>query len=238
MLLIYLLLSGINAINPGPCAKCLRPGRKNQLSIICKKCNLSYHRTCVEPLPSYRDCHLQITNSTWTCHDCDSTTTTSCIICIKQDLKNKVKCSKCDGRYHRPCLRKLHPKYRSNSIDWVCMTCSLNTTITTPTIHPPHNQLSLLRGIKIGHINIRDLLSKSKKDDITSLSQSLNFDVFCVSESWLTDEISDDEIQIPNYHVLRADRPGIKTHKERGGGVIAYVKEDYDIQILQSPFSS
>jgi hypothetical protein len=61
--------------------------------------------------------------------------------------------------------------------------------------------------------------------------------VFVISESWLWKNISDDEVQIPGYQMLRADRPNIKTYNKRGGGVLTYVKEEYTIIKQNNSFS-
>ena len=73
------------------------------------------------------------------------------------------------------------------------------------------------QGLKIAHLNIRSILGK-----MDTLKISLNenpFDILTISETWLTSDISDDEIYIPGYSLTRNDR--IEKH---GGGTLTFVK--------------
>jgi hypothetical protein len=80
-------------------------------------------------------------------------------------------------------------------------------------------------------------MSKSKLHDIKTILHIHNYDVFVITESWLWKNISDDEIQIPGYQMLRTDRPNIKTYNKRGGGVLTYVTEEYKIKQQNNSFS-
>jgi hypothetical protein len=114
----------------------------------------------------------------------------------------------------------------------LCKPCFDNSNITTPLLIKINNNKKLPRGIKFAHVNVRDILTKTKKDDVRIIIQQYNFDVFVVSESWLKPTIEDDEIFIPNYNIIRRDRPGDK----KGGGLLIYVKEDFEITTINSPF--
>jgi hypothetical protein len=81
------------------------------------------------------------------------------------------------------------------------------------------------------------LLSKSKLDDVHHAIIHHDFDIFCVSETWLTNKIMDEELALPGYHLLRQDRPGVKTHKQRGGGVLIFIKDEYTTQCHDTSFS-
>ena len=73
-----------------------------------------------------------------------------------------------------------------------------------------------MKGFKLGHVNIRSMLLK-----MTGVSKMVPlFDVFCVSESWLTDKLPDSKVHVQNYQTLRLDRVIDKT----GGGLICYIK--------------
>jgi hypothetical protein len=123
---------------------------------------------------------------------------------------------------------KTYPNYDKN-LEWLCKPCSDSSKTTTT----PLEELSIPqygRGIKIAHINIRDLMSKSKLHDMRTILHIHNYDVFVITESWLWKNISDDEIQIPGYQMLRTDRPNIRTYNKRGGGILTYVKEEYKIK--------
>ena len=46
-------------------------------------------------------------------------------------------------------------------------------------------------------------------------------DVICVSETWLKDPASDDDIALPDYQLFHRNRPPAKL----GGGVVIYIHE-------------
>ena len=49
-------------------------------------------------------------------------------------------------------------------------------------------------------------------------SELCNFDVICITESWLDGKTSDDDIKIEIYKLFRRDRPG-----DHHGGIRVYV---------------
>ena len=53
-----------------------------------------------------------------------------------------------------------------------------------------------------------------------------NFDVICITETWLNNNILDDEMSIEGYNLFRKDRDS--TEKQRGGGVAIYIKNELD----------
>ena len=52
-------------------------------------------------------------------------------------------------------------------------------------------------------------------------SELCNFDVICITESWLDDRTSDDDIKIENFKLFRRDRPG-----DHHGGICVYVRNN------------
>ena len=73
--------------------------------------------------------------------------------------------------------------------------------------------------IKIGHLNINRMYNKF--DQLQYVIQKHGFDVFCLTETWLHDDILDCMLEIDGYIMFRKDRQFSK-----GGGEIIYVKED------------
>ena len=81
---------------------------------------------------------------------------------------------------------------------------------------------------KMCHVNIQSLGSgeqgpttaaNTKLDQMrTILQHQHNFDVIALSETWLTQATTDDDIALQNYEVHRRDR-----EQGRGGGVCMYV---------------
>ena len=84
------------------------------------------------------------------------------------------------------------------------------------------------KGIKCCHINIRSLIKKF--DELSLLVRSIDIDILCVTETWLTESISDHEISLANYVLYRKDWP-----HNRGRGICCYVKSSYNAILKQLP---
>ena len=67
---------------------------------------------------------------------------------------------------------------------------------------PPPN----VHGLKISHLNIRSI--SPKIDSIRSLTKDKPLNIFSTSETWLKPSISDSEVAIPGYPIVRMDRQG------------------------------
>ena len=80
----------------------------------------------------------------------------------------------------------------------------------------------LKTGMKIAHLNINRLLNKV--DGVRELLIKYKLDTLALSKTWLTMDISDDEINIPGYLIAQKDRSNLS--KLRGGGVMFYVREN------------
>ena len=51
-------------------------------------------------------------------------------------------------------------------------------------------------------------------------------DIVCIVESWMENEISDDEISIDGYNVVRADR------NRHGGGVLIFISKIFIHRVI------
>ncbi len=77
-------------------------------------------------------------------------------------------------------------------------------------------------------IMYRSLLPKL--DELRVLAEDSNPGVFCITESWLSGEMCDNELSIAGYFLYRRDRD------RHGGGVLLYAKESIQVKTLpQSP---
>ena len=74
---------------------------------------------------------------------------------------------------------------------------------------------SSTRSLKILSLNVRSLLPKF--DEFCLVCASLSPDIICVSETWLSQDIPDNEIALINYQLFRKDR------NRHGGGVLLYI---------------
>ena len=78
------------------------------------------------------------------------------------------------------------------------------------------------KGFKIIFINVNRLLSHL--NEVKVFVDSTKADMYCICESWLTNDISDPEIAIQGYNHWRTDRLS-----RMGGGVIIYTKNNFRI---------
>jgi hypothetical protein len=75
--------------------------------------------------------------------------------------------------------------------------------------------------LNIGHINARSLVNEEKFEEISSFIFQKNFELFAITETWLNNQISNDDLCIPGFHaIVRKDRPNT-----RGGGVALYITQ-------------
>ena len=72
-------------------------------------------------------------------------------------------------------------------------------------------------GLNIGHLNIQHIMNKL--DTIKILTNQLH--IFGLCETFLSDVVSDVELQINNYKIERMDR-----QNKRGGGLLLYLHEN------------
>ena len=83
-----------------------------------------------------------------------------------------------------------------------------------------------LKGITVGHINIRSVFRKL--EEIVRILRVGDFDILCITESWLNKYVSDAMLNIDGYNMIRADRSA-QSGKQTGGGIILYHKNNLDI---------
>lgn len=90
-------------------------------------------------------------------------------------------------------------------------------------IHPnPGPWPAVSDGINICHLNTRSLLKPGRLDELyTELCCLHNFDIIGISESHLSNDITDDSVHIPHYNSFRRDR------NRQGGGVMIYVHDKF-----------
>ena len=72
--------------------------------------------------------------------------------------------------------------------------------------------------------NARSLLPNF--DELCALHENNRPGVVCIVETWLSEEITDSEISLPDYQLYRLDR------NRHGGGVLMYVHNNYSCKVL------
>ncbi len=93
-------------------------------------------------------------------------------------------------------------------------------------------------GISIAHINVRDILSTNTKDDVQRILHNFKFHILGLSETWLYDQIPDNEVKCSGYHTIRLDRPNVKDYKQRGGGLLLYILESFNVSVVNEKNST
>ena len=63
-------------------------------------------------------------------------------------------------------------------------------------------------------------------DNLKIECNDLNPHILCISETWLDNEISDSEVSIGNYDLVRLDR------NRHGGGVAIYIHVDFTYNVI------
>lgn len=73
-------------------------------------------------------------------------------------------------------------------------------------------------GLRAAHLNIRSLCGHYA--ELCTLLKNKPLDILALSETWLDDTVSDEEVAINGYSLVRNDR------NRTGGGVMIYVREN------------
>jgi exonuclease III len=90
---------------------------------------------------------------------------------------------------------------------------------------PPEVAADMIMSTCVHH-NVQGL--KSKMDDIRMNEKICGRDIIMITESWLTDTISDTDVQLENYNILRNDR----LNNNGRGGVAVYLSQQLLYQKL------
>ena len=91
---------------------------------------------------------------------------------------------------------------------------------------------------KFGHLNAKSWNRDDKFDEISELVKKNGFGVFAVTETWLSDRVSSDCLQIPGYSpIIQLDR-----HQRVGDSVAFFtanslvVKRRLDLELVAVVF--
>ena len=69
-------------------------------------------------------------------------------------------------------------------------------------------------------------------DEPATIADAHSPDVICVVETWLSDDIPNDELSVIGYHLCRFDRD------RHGGGVLIYLRDIFQVTCFPQPDSS
>ena len=91
---------------------------------------------------------------------------------------------------------------------------------------PPCNRNTKADFIKIGCLNVRSLYPKI--DQVQNVIEENDFDILGINETWLDNFISDQELLLNQYNLLRCDR------NRHGGGVCVFIKQAIRYTLLKT----
>ena len=87
-------------------------------------------------------------------------------------------------------------------------------------------ELSYSHVLNISHVNVNCLTNKLNY--LFSFMSENKVDILGISETWLTNDINDSIVSIPNYNIVRSDNPNfVKKH-----GVAVYIKCSLKFQVI------
>ena len=188
--IVLLLLYGDIHSNPGPpkhpCVTCAKTVISNQRRVVCDTCETWSHIKCVgiDRAASER---LSDLDEMWICIKCS--------LPFTHDPVNE-----------RQTL--LQPKSSDivlSSRDTSCPTIGINTnSSTTPSQTGLFDNPKLHKGMKIAHLNICGL--ECKLDDLKLAMDGIPIDVLTLSETHLTDSVTDRRLEISGYKLYRKYR--------------------------------
>ena len=84
--------------------------------------------------------------------------------------------------------------------------------------------LKILKGIVIVYWNVRSIVNKLEQ--IHQYISNNGIDVLCISETWMHERISDAQIKLKGYNLIRLDRKH-NNASTRGGGLCIFIKDHY-----------
>ena len=90
------------------------------------------------------------------------------------------------------------------------------------------SQVDMEKGIHFMHLNTCSLLSKNRFDLIRMQLMHSGLDVISLSETWLTNSIPNEVVNMGNYVLTRLDRSWFnepnQSEFKRGGGLVCYIR--------------
>ena len=84
-------------------------------------------------------------------------------------------------------------------------------------------------GLILLNLNVNSILANdgAKLIHLTGILKKLGPVVVGITETWLTENNSDEEVEMEGYKLVRRDRKGKKS-----GGVMVYIKDEYAVKEL------
>jgi len=113
----------------------------------------------------------------------------------------------------------------TNIEDWLdngsvqCVSSDLSNSANNDAQTGNHN----LGKLSVLYYNAWSVLPKL--DNLAATCLTCSPDIVCIVESWLCSDISENEISLPNYSIIKLDR------NRQGGGILLYVKITFPLRL-------
>ncbi|XP_060607821.1 uncharacterized protein LOC132759963 [Ruditapes philippinarum] len=201
-----ILLAGDIQVNPGPirnpCFKCCRPIASTHRNVKCVTCNHKWHIKCQQISP--REFTSLYSNlESWMCNACS-----------KLSLSKEI-----------PSADEIHNSSNSHVINSKGVNSSnlesnQQHQNVSSTIRDSCENINCFerKGLHFIHFNVCSLLPKMS--ELRQIATKFKFSAIAITESWLDNSVTDNEVIIQGYNVIRKDR------NRSGGGVCLYIHED------------
>ena len=168
-----------------------------------------------------------------------------CSVCAKPVKKRLISCEKCGLWIHKRCNQFEKPRIGSSltcrpcqnkpidHLDNICHQFTFADDFFEDIDAPSDEQTNIdfgtsssidhwkvfnKRGLHLIHLNINSLLSKI--DELRAIAKKSRAAVIGITESKLDESVTDEEINIDGYELIRSDR------NRHGGGVACYIRND------------
>ena len=82
--------------------------------------------------------------------------------------------------------------------------------------------------------NVRCLLDIKRRFSFANCLVINNYDILCLSETWLVEEVLNYALFLKNYEIIRSDRNSINEKTKRGGVLIAIRKNGLSFLVIES----
>ena len=92
--------------------------------------------------------------------------------------------------------------------------------------------MTVNKGLKLVHLNIRSILKHRNEIEVTFK----DYDIICLTESWLHCDVETSLITLPGFIFFRQDRRSdLPNVKKRGGGILIYINSKWAPYITECP---
>ena len=92
--------------------------------------------------------------------------------------------------------------------------------------------MTVNKGLKLVHLNIRSILKHRNEIEVTFK----DYDIICLTESWLHCDVETSLITLPGFIFFRQDRRSdLPNVKKRGGGILIYINSKWAPYIKECP---